>query len=142
VTNFFRDPDLFDYLRERVLPDLMERAAVGPPAVDASEPPRRGGMKELRIWSAGCATGEEAYSLAILLAETLGDELTAYNVRIFATDIDSEAIAYGRRGVYPVSALQDLHQEQLLRYFTPLDGGYEVKRFIRRLVIFGQHDLG
>src|SRR5262249_60346490 len=73
VTDFFRDPDLFDYLAENVLPGMI------------SEGEARG--NELRLWSAGCATGEEAYSLAILLAELLGDRLDLFNVRIFATDL-------------------------------------------------------
>ena len=91
VTEFFRDPELFAYLRETVLPDLIAWA-------------RRHG-NELRIWSAGCATGEEAYSLAMLVAEALGAELEQFNVRIFATDADAEAIAFARRGIYPASAL-------------------------------------
>ena len=128
VTDFFRDPELFDHLRERVLPELLDHARA------------HGG--ELRIWSAGCATGEEAYSLAILTAELLGDELEEFTVRIFATDVDSAAVAYARRGVYPASALKDLPPDLVSRYFTALDSGYEVKKSVRRLTVFAPHDLG
>jgi len=91
VTEFFRDPALFSYLREQALPPLIDAA--------------RGRGNELRLWSAGCATGEEAYSLAILVAEVLGADLDRFTVRIFATDLDATAIDFARRGVYPASAL-------------------------------------
>lgn len=91
VTEFFRDPELFAYVRDEVLPDIISYA--------------RNRGNEIRIWSAGCATGEEAYSLAILMSEALGSELEQVNVRIFATDVDAEAVAFARRGVYPASAL-------------------------------------
>jgi two-component system CheB/CheR fusion protein len=145
VTDFFRDPDLFAYLRERVLPELIEatRRPDRPELRDRAEAAGQPALgQELRLWSAGCATGEEAYSLAILVADALGDDLPRLKVRIFATDVDADAVAFGRRGVYPGSALQHLSREQLARYFTPLDGAYEVKRFVRKLVVFGQHDLG
>ena len=90
VTEFFRDPDLFETLREQLLPQLI---------ADARE---RG---ELRIWSAGCATGEEAYSLAMVLADLLDDELDTLPVRIFATDVAADALELARRGIYPASAL-------------------------------------
>jgi two-component system, chemotaxis family, CheB/CheR fusion protein len=127
VTEFFRDPDLFETLREQVLPQLI---------VDARE---RG---ELRIWSAGCATGEEAYSLAMLLADLLGDEFATLPVRIFATDIAADALDLARRGIYPASALQDLPPDLINRHFTHLDGVYEVHRGVRELIVFGEHDLG
>jgi two-component system CheB/CheR fusion protein len=128
VTEFFRDPELFTYLRESVLPDLLASSY--------------GSENELRIWSAGCSTGEEAYSLAILVAEALGDELSEVNVRIFATHVDSDAIAFARRGVYPPSALADMPPELVERYFTEIDGAFEVKKLIRGMTVFGQHDLG
>jgi two-component system CheB/CheR fusion protein len=127
VTEFFRDPELFDYLREQILPGLIAEAR------------QRG---ELRIWSAGCATGEEAYSLAILVAELLGDDLRAFPVRIFATDVAVDAVEFARRGLYPASALADAPPEIVARYFTQVDGGYEVRKEVRSLVIFGEHDLG
>ena len=90
----------------------------------------------------GCATGEEAYSLAILVAEVLGDELTDFNVRIFATDVDGDAITFARRGVYPASALADVPAATVDRYFNEVDGAFEVKKLIRGMTVFGQHDLG
>ncbi|MDF2759128.1 MAG: hypothetical protein K0S99_1760 [Thermomicrobiales bacterium] len=127
VTEFFRDPDLFETLREQLLPQLI---------ADARE---RG---ELRIWSAGCATGEEAYSLAMVLADLLGDELDTLPVRIFATDVAADALELARRGIYPASALQDLPPDLIDRHFTHIDGVYEVQRRVRDLIVFGEHDLG
>jgi PAS domain S-box-containing protein len=128
VTGFFRDPELFVYLREHVLPQLV------------ADSRRRG--NELRLWSAGCATGEEAYSLAIALAEVLGDDLERFGVRLFATDLDGEAVAFARRGIYPASALANLPADLVARYFAALDGEYEIKKRVRSLTVFGQHDLG
>ena len=127
VTEFFRDPDLFDHLREEVLPGLIEEAHQE--------------ENQLRIWSAGCATGEEAYSLAILVSEVLGREAGFFDVRIFATDIDEDAIKFARRGVYPPSALQGLSDEQIGRYFVEEDGSYQVRKQVRGMIVFGEHDL-
>jgi two-component system, chemotaxis family, CheB/CheR fusion protein len=126
VTEFFRDPDLYDHLREEVLPEVLSRARE---------------VGELRIWSAGCATGEEAYSLAMLLAEELGAASRLLSIRIFATDLDAEAVAFARRGVYPRSALHSLPEGMIERYFSRNGESYEVKKEIRSLVVFGQHDL-
>src|SRR5690349_3865926 len=128
VTEFFRDPDLFTYLRETVVPDLVLQSR------------KRG--NELRIWSAGCATGEEPYSLAIVISEVLGAALEHFNVRIFATDADGDAIAFARRGVYPTQALARLPEDLIARYFTREDGNFHVKKRLRALTVFGQHDLG
>lgn len=128
VTDFMRDPELFQVLREKVLPDLIASG--------------RDRSNELRFWSAGCATGEEAYSLAILVLEALGDELPNFTVKIFATDLDSDAIAFARRGLYPSSALVQLPDDLIDRYFTKTGKGYEVKKLVRSLVVFGEHDLG
>jgi len=126
VTEFFRDPEVFTALREHVLPELITSA--------------RG--RELRIWSAGCATGEEPYSLAITLCEALGDELAQFSVRIFATDVDAQAIAFARRGIYPPSALLGMPSALKERYFLATEGGFAVAPKLRSLVIFGDHDLG
>jgi len=128
VTTFFRDPDLFAYLRDEALPGLLADAR------------RRG--DELRLWSAGCATGEEAYSLAILVAELFGDELERVAVRIFATDLDGAAVAFARRGVYPAAALEGVPPALRDRYFIGREGIYEVRKAVRALVVFGEHDLG
>jgi two-component system CheB/CheR fusion protein len=128
VTEFFRDPELFAYVRDEVLPDIISYA--------------RTHGNEIRIWSAGCATGEEAYSLAILLSEVLGSELELFNVRIFATDVDAEAVAFARRGVYPASVLAGVPEDLISRYFTRDESNYHIKKRVRSLTVFGQHDLG
>ncbi len=127
VTEFFRDPKVFQYLRDQVLPALIEDA--------------RHDGRQLRVWSAGCATGEEAYSLAITLSEAIGDD-GPVDVRVFATDIDRDAIAFARRGMYPPAALQNVAPHLRARYFTKSDGGYEVVKSLRSRMIFGEHDLG
>jgi two-component system, chemotaxis family, CheB/CheR fusion protein len=128
VTEFFRNRELFDTLRAEMLPQLIEEA--------------RKRSQELRIWTAGCATGEEAYSIAMLVADALGDELEQFAVRIFATDLDAQAIAFARRGIYSSASLGQAPPELVERYFTHLDGDYEVSKRVRSLVVFGQHDLG
>jgi two-component system CheB/CheR fusion protein len=128
VTEFFRDPKVFDYLRVNVLPELIAEA-------------RREG-RELRLWSAGCSTGEEAYSLAIIVAEALGDDLPWPEIRIFATDIDRQAIAFARRGMYTPAAIKGLPATIRDRYFVKSEGGYEVDKRLRALMVFGEHDLG
>lgn len=131
VTEFMRDPELFTYLREQILPNLIEYN-------------RLHKNKELRFWSAGCATGEEAYSVAILLFELLGQELSQFSIKIFATDLDSDAIAFARRGFYTTKSLAKLPPQLVERYFvaSPNGMGYEVKKQVRNLVVFGEHDLG
>jgi two-component system CheB/CheR fusion protein len=128
VTDFFRDPELYDQLRQEILPEIVEEG--------------RARGNELRLWSAGCATGEEAYSLAILLADILGTEIEELSIRIFATDIDSHAVSYARRGLYPATTLEHMPSDLRNRYFMPVDDGYEVKKAVRRLVVFSPHDLG
>ncbi|HEU5438397.1 MAG TPA: CheR family methyltransferase, partial [Ktedonobacterales bacterium] len=128
VTEFFRDAEIFAALRDRVLPELIAQART------------HGNL--LRFWSAGCATGEEVYSLAILVAEALGEELEQFTVQMFATDVDAEAIAFARRGIYPAEALAAVPEALRARYFSKLDGDYEVSKQLRGLVVFGLHDLG
>jgi two-component system, chemotaxis family, CheB/CheR fusion protein len=127
VTEFFRDEELFEYLRNTLMPALIEEA--------------RQRDNQLRIWSAGCATGEEAYSLAMLAADALGDELGRFQVRIFATDLDAEAVAFARRGLYSGSALSRVPEELVNRYFDREAGNYRINRLVRGLVVFGEHDL-
>jgi two-component system CheB/CheR fusion protein len=127
VTEFFRDFELFTYLRDDVLPEIISYA--------------RERDKEIRIWSAGCATGEEAYSLAIMLSEALGSELDQFNIRIFATDVDADAVAFARRGVYPAPALTGLPEELVTRYFSKDEESYQIRKRVRSLTVFGQHDL-
>jgi two-component system CheB/CheR fusion protein len=127
VTEFFRDPKVFQFLRDQTLPMLIEEAR------------QRG--RQLRIWSAGCATGEEAYSLAITLMEAIGDDPGPLDVRVFGTDIDGAAIAFARRGQYPPAALENVPAPLRSRYFVKSDGGFEVSKSLRSLMIFGEHDL-
>ncbi len=129
VTTFFRDPEVFAALRERVVPELVARA--------------RATGEELRLWSAGCATGEEAYSLALLVADALEDEPGRPVVRLFATDLDREAVAYARRGVFPAKAVANVPGGLLDRHFAPSeDGTYRVEKAVRDMIVFGEHDLG
>jgi two-component system CheB/CheR fusion protein len=128
VTEFMRNPELFDLLARQLIPELAARA-------------RKEG-RELRLWSAGCATGEEAYSLAIQVCETLGGKLDEVGVRIFATDLDAAAIAFARQGIYPASAVEDLSPATLEKYFNEAQGSYQVKKRVRSLTVFGEHDLG
>ncbi len=126
VTEFFRDSQLFEELQKTILPKLMNEAE------------ERG---ELRIWSAGASTGEEAYSLAILCAELLREDYDRMNVRIFATDLDEDAVNFARRGVYSAEALRRVPARWLERYFIPIGDSYEVSKVVRNMTVFGQHDL-
>jgi two-component system, chemotaxis family, CheB/CheR fusion protein len=128
VTGFFRDPEAFAYVRESVVPDLIARG--------------REQGRALRLWSAGCSTGEEPYSLALLLADHLDGELPDWSIKIFATDLDEGAIDFARRGVYPVNVLTDLPDDYLARFFEPVDHSFRVTKVLRQMVIFGQQDLG
>lgn len=127
VTGFFRDPEAYDVLKQTVIPDLVNRA--------------KESGRTLRFWSAGCATGEEAYSLALLVAEYLGPDFPEWNVRIFATDIAADAINFARRGVYPENVLDDLPSEYRERYFERFDHGYRITKALRQVVIFGHQDI-
>jgi two-component system CheB/CheR fusion protein len=128
VTEFFRDQPLFDTLRRDVLPELIEYA--------------RHHGNVIRVWSAGCATGEEAYSVAILIADLLGDELEQFKVNIFATDADGDAIAFARRGIYSAAAVRQVPEHLANTYFVKHDGEYSVAKRVRSMIIFGEHDLG
>ena len=128
VTNFFRDPQAFAMLESDILPELF-----------AAKPESH----TLRVWSAGCSTGEEAYSLAILLAECMDTLKQSCAVQVFATDIDSRAIASARLGVFPVSIAADMSPERLARFFTLEPGGqfYRIQKRIRELLVFSEQDL-
>jgi len=128
VTEFFRDPEAFLFLRNAVLPQLVERG--------------RAHGRALRLWSAGCSTGEEAYSLVITLADLLGAELPEWNVKVFATDVDEQAIAFARRGLYPPNVLGGLPDGYRDRFFEPSDHGLRISKHLRQMVIFGMQDIG
>ncbi len=128
VTNFFRDPEAFLVLEEQVIPKLFD-----------DKPPG----SVIRVWSTGCSTGEEAYSIAILLQERLSALKQNYIVQIFATDIDSRAIATARTGVYPASIAADISTERLKRFFSAEEDGsvYRVHKSIRDMLIFSEQDV-
>lgn len=128
VTNFFRDPEAFQVLEDQVIPKLF----AGKPA---------GAV--IRVWTAGCSTGEEAYSIAILLVERIEVLKQSYTVQIFATDIDSQAIASARAGLYPASIAADISPERLARFFTAeADGSaYRIHKNIRDLLVFSEQDV-
>lgn len=127
VTGFFRDPEAFKFLKDVIVPALIEEA--------------RENGRSLRIWSAGCATGEEAYSLALLFADHLGQELSQWNLKVFATDLAADAISFARRGLYPENVLTDLPAEYRDHYFERVDHGYRIAKSLRQMVIFGQQDI-
>ena len=125
VTRFFRDSDSFDALGAHALGEF---------AVDRGEEP-------IRVWVPGCATGEEAYSIAILLMEHLGDQIAERRVQIFATDVSDTAIEQARSGTYPLSIAADVSPERLERFFTRVDGGHRVSKILRDMCVFARHDV-
>ncbi len=127
VTQFFRDDSTFRLIRTKLVPALF---------ADAAAPRRRA----LRIWSAGCATGQETYSLAILLAEALERRPGGIAVHVYGTDIDAEAVTYARRGVYAPAEMDGVAGAYALRHFVA-NGHYRASPEIRRLVRFRVHDL-
>lgn len=128
VTNFFRDPEVFEMLENDIIPRLFSDKPAG--AV-------------IRVWSTGCSTGEEAYSIAILLQERIEMLKQNYSVQIFATDIDSRAIATARAGLYPVSIAADITPERLARYFSlePDGSFFRIRKSIRDMLVFSEQDL-
>ncbi len=125
VTSFFRDPEVMDVLREKVLPELITKYD----------------HHELRFWVPGCSTGEEAYTLAILCRETMEDLGVSRHIKIFATDIDRDAIAKAGVGAYPESIAADLNPGLLAKYFHRRGDQYQVARNLREMVVFAQHNL-
>src|SRR5581483_8606355 len=127
VTQFFRDPEAFVYLKNEILPQLIAHA--------------RESNRILRFWTAGCATGEEPYSLAMLLTDILGAELPEWSIKIFATDLDEAAINFARRGLYSENLLKGVPDDYWERFFERVDHGYRISKTLRQIVIFGQQDL-
>ncbi len=113
VTEFFRDPEAWDKLDEVVLPDILSRKQKGDP---------------IRAWCASCASGEEPYSLAMLLAEKLNDAFDDYEITIYATDIDEGALAEARKGRYSLEKLKNVKPEFIDKYFTRDNDGYKIGR--------------
>ncbi|GAA0596388.1 chemotaxis protein CheB [Caenispirillum bisanense] len=125
VTSFFRDDDAYEALA-RIIPDLVRDKKPG---------------DTIRVWVPACASGEEAYSIAILLSETLGERLGNYQVQVFATDIDADALARARKALYPDAALKTMSRDMLSRYFLARGGYYQVVKSVRDMIVFAKHDL-
>ncbi len=127
-TFFFRDTTPFDLLRHKLVPELIDRRS-------------RTGSSRIRIWSAACSTGQELYSIAILLKELLGDT-DRYGVRLLGTDISDDAVARASRGVYtPVEISRGLTEAQRTRYFAPIAGGWHIRDEIRGMASFKKLNL-
>ncbi len=126
VTTFFRDRESFDYIQQNVIPGILQNLAPS---------------EELKLWVAGCATGEEVYSLAMLIAEQLTGNLEFTVVKIFATDIDSAALIHAGKGIYHPDTLKHVSQDRLERHFLKEGDNYRIKPALRKMAIFAQHDL-
>ena len=126
VTSFFRDPECFQALRKRVLARLRVKGSAG----DA-----------LRVWVAGCSTGEEAYSIAMLLLEELGERATRTKIQIFGTDVQERAVEQARFGIYTEAAVAGVSPARLKRFFVKADHGYQIQQSVRDLCVFARHDL-
>jgi two-component system, chemotaxis family, CheB/CheR fusion protein len=126
VTSFFRDPPVWDYLAEEIVPRILRDKK-------KSEP--------IRVWSAGCASGEEAYTAAMVLGEVMGIEAIRERVKIYASDVDEEALNLARQASYTAKDLEPVDTKLRDKYFEPINGRYTFRNDLRRTVIFGRHDL-
>ena len=126
VTSFFRDPKAWEYLEKHIFPDLLEQTKPS---------------DQIRVWVTACATGEEAYSMAILLDEAIQKSGKSVNLKIFATDIDSAALEKASKGVYSETIANELSSDRLQRYFTFKDGSFYVNQKLREMAIFAPHNL-
>ena len=126
VTAFFRDAGTWEFLAKEVLPQLLARRKDGAP---------------IRVWSAGCASGEEAYTLAMIFAEALGPAPYRERVKIYATDIDEDALSRARQATYDAKEVEGVPPELLAKYFEESGGKYVFRQDLRRNVIFGRHNL-
>ncbi|GAX59503.1 methylase of chemotaxis methyl-accepting proteins [Candidatus Scalindua japonica] len=125
VTNFFRDPDAFDILEKEIISEILKT--------------RKG--DNIRVWVPGCATGEEAYSIAVIFAELIEKSQKHFNIQIFGTDIDEDAIEYARAAIYPESIAADISKERLKRFFVKEDSTYKVNKQIREMLVFATQSL-
>lgn len=126
VTGFFRDPETYDSIRESLLPRLFSG---------------KGDESPLRIWIAGCSTGQEAYSMAICLYEYLGEKAEGYRIQIFSTDLSERSIAVARKGIYSRTEVAGLSHERLEKYFEKVAGSYHVSKSIREMCVFAHHNF-
>ncbi|MFL5426454.1 MAG: CheR family methyltransferase [Myxococcales bacterium] len=126
VTSFFRDKDTWDELSKRVIPQMLAEKRPG---------------EEIRAWCAGCATGEEAFSLALTLAEVLGPSFTNQDVKVFGTDVDEKAIAFARHAHYASDHVESVPPRLLKEWFVEENAGYTIRKDIRRCVVFGVNNV-
>ena len=128
VTRFFRDPDYFDYLKQNVVKPLVTRS-------------QNGSEDQIRVWVAGCSSGEEAYSVGILFMEVMEELNLRRSLKIFATDLDQDSIAFAGRGSYGENIVEDVSINRLSKYFTKKNGKYVVNHDLRKLIIFSPHNV-
>ena len=126
VTGFFREPEAFQVLAQRIFPRILDSNPPGEP---------------IRVWVPGCSSGEEAYSIAMVLMECLGDRINGTPIQIFGTDISEVSIEKARAGVYGESSLAEVSPERLRRFFFKVEGGYQIAKPMREMSVFARHDL-
>ncbi len=126
ATRFFRDGTPWVYLLKFGIPALLEKIEEG---------------GQLRVWVTACSTGEEAYTMAMVVDEAIAQSGKGIKAKIFATDIDSQALSFSAKGIYPESITADISAPRLSKYFTPNNNKFQVKRFLREMLIFAPHDL-
>ncbi|MEJ7831134.1 MAG: protein-glutamate O-methyltransferase CheR, partial [Segetibacter sp.] len=126
VTHFFRDAETNDYFRRELLPGLLKEKSPSKP---------------LRIWVPGCSTGQEAYSIAMLILEVLGENAVNASVQIFATDLSEAAIIKARIGIYTATEVADVSAIRLQRFFTKVDGTYRIVKGVRDVCVFATHNV-
>ncbi|MBI3280332.1 MAG: PAS domain-containing protein [Acidobacteria bacterium] len=128
VTEFFRDPDVFETLAKTIFPRIAFEKKLAR-------------NRQIRIWVPGCSTGEEAYSIVIALLEYLGDRANDAEIQMFATDVSESALEKARTGIYPDSIAHSLSADRLRRFFVRLDSGYQIHQRVRELCVFARHNL-
>ena len=121
VTGFFREPEAFQALAREIFPKVFDNKAPG---------------ESIRVWVPGCSTGEETYSVAMVLLECLGDRVSGLPIQIFGTDISEVAIEKARAGVYNESGLVQVSPERLRRFFVKVDGGFQIAKSLREMCVF------
>ena len=126
VSSFFRDTEAFDFIQANIIPEILQK--IKP-------------HDEIKMWVPGCATGEEAYSLAILICEQLTGDKKDTIVKIFATDVDDKALSYGSKGIYNESITKNISPERLDKHFLKVGNSYRVKPELRKMLIFAHHDV-
>lgn len=127
VTSFFRDPLMFEALKTEFAPAIIER--------------HRGDSAPIRVWVPGCATGEEPYSIAIVLLESLRAAGVDCSIQVFASDLREQDLEFARRGIFPLQIEGDVSEERLARYFVQVEGGYRISKVVRQACVFARHDV-